>query len=306
MVQCGTFYFLPLFVLWLNLGHALAQERQLLYPKSLSGQLQDIAGMIRNPKSQKIPYDQLTWKTDYFVRITARRHILTENNDLQDNAILGTKPFVFVTTPESVYSRSLLEIYEDIGYGATDIIRWQRNEDMVAIVFRYLEENPISEVRDGQLPNDWDKKVYIPTWDNVFALFSRLANSATTEPTKQEEIPYEKTFFKSDAERAFVWGFPGEGKQRIKTTGYAGLKAIGGADWEYRKLLENKLSIFEHFQGNGRTHNEVLNQPEAGLIEFVGPNQKIKALPKVAIIHLGQLTIEDTYSAGSTPSLTAR
>ncbi len=105
----------------------------------------------------------------------------------------------------------------------------------------------------------------------------------------------------------FVLGFPERGKERIKKASYTELKAIGGADWVYRSLLESKLSVFEHFRGNGRTHNEVLDpegvQPEAGLIEFVGPNRKLKDLPEVAIIHLGRLNIEDTYGvkAASSP-----
>jgi hypothetical protein len=76
------------------------------------------------------------------------------------------------------------------------------------------------------------------------------------------------------------------------------LKAAGGSDWKYRKLLEQKLSIFEHFRGNGYTQNEVRDPEgvESGLIEFVGANWKIKDFPEVAIIHLGKLTIKDTYS----------
>ena len=37
--------------------------------------------------------------------------------------------------------------------------------------------------------------------------------------------------------------------------------------------------------------------PDAGVVELVGPNRKISELHEVAIIHLGQLIIEDTYSA---------
>ena len=42
-----------------------------------------------------------------------------------------------------------------------------------------------------------------------------------------------------------------------KTVSYYQLKGIGGSDWVYRQLLQSKLSTFEHFRGNGRTHNEV-------------------------------------------------
>jgi hypothetical protein len=307
MATPRTAFGFALLVLWLGFGHALAQERELLYPTSVVGKLQRIVATMRQLSTQKIPYEQISRTTEYFVRIAPRKHVLTENNTIQDSAILGTKPLVFVTIPESVYGRSLLEIYADIGYEAEDIIRWQRNEDMIAIVFRYPEEIGVSAVRDGRLPDNWDKKVYVPTWDNVFALFSQLADSATVEPNKRGEFAPEWLFFRSSAEKGFVLGFPDAGKERIKTAGYTGLRAVGGADWVYRQLLETKLSIFEHFRGNGRTHNEVSDpagqQPEAGLLEFVGPNRKIKMLPEVAIVHLGRLTIEDTYSAGGTASV---
>jgi hypothetical protein len=306
MATRRTVFWLALLIGWLGFGHALAQERELLYPTSVSGKLQEIVGKMRQLGGQKIPYDQITRTTEYFVRIAPRKHVLTENNAVQDGAILGTKPLVFVTIPESVYGRSLLELYEDIGYEAEDIIRWQRNEDMVAIVFRYPEEIALSAVRDGRLPDNWDKKVYVPTWDNVFVLFSQLAESATVEPSRQGEFAPDRLFFRSPGEKAFVSGFPEAGKERIRTTSYTSLRAAGGADWAYRQLLESKLSIFEHFRGNGRTHNEVRDpqglHPEAGLLEFVGPNWKIKALPEVAIIDLGRLTIEDTYSVGGTVS----
>jgi hypothetical protein len=147
----------------------------------------------------------------------------------------------------------------------------------------------------------------------MFVLFERLAENATIDPQKRGEFTPERTFFRSGAEKMFVLGFPERGKERIKKAskaspgpGYAELKAIGGADWVYRSLLESKLSVFEHFRGNGRTHNEVLDpeglDPEAGLIEFVGPNRKIKDLPEVAIIHLGRLAIEDTFGVKAEPS----
>ena len=265
---------LPFLVLFLGLSQASAQERDLLYFRSLSGKLNDVVGAIRDPGSKKVPYEQLTVGTDYFVRIAPRKHLLTDQNNVQDGAILGTKPFVFVTTPESLHGRSLLEIYEDIGYEAEDIIRLQRNEDMVAVVFRYPDSITISDVRNGR----------------------------TVEPGKQGEFAPERLFFRSEAERAFILGYPEEGKCRIKKTRYAALCANGGSDWVYRKLLEAKLSIFEHFQGNGRTHNGVLDpddlQSEAGLLEFVGPNRKIKDLPEVAVIHLGRLVIESRFGAG--------
>ncbi|HVI72762.1 MAG TPA: hypothetical protein VM656_14910, partial [Pyrinomonadaceae bacterium] len=66
-------------------------------------------------------------------------------------------------------------------------------------------------------------------------------------------------------------------------------------------LLESKLSVFEHFRGNGETQNEVCD-PDAqqpGLLELIGPNMRIADLPEVAIIHLGKLMMEDCYSSQS-------
>ncbi len=305
---------LLLFLLVSLIGAARADEvkkRELLYHGPSSEKLKEIVGMLRDPENnKKIPYPEFTRTTDYFVRIAPRKPILTENNEVQPGAILGTKPLVFVTTPECIRGRTLLEIYEDIGYEAEDIIRWQRDQDMVAIVFRFPKEISYSNVTDGRFPEDWDKKVYVPTWENVNSLFSQLANCGTIEPEKKGEFAPERTFFRSQAEKGFVLGFPEDGKRRLKTIPYATLRTIGGADWVYRKLLEDKLSVFEHFEGNGWTHNELLDpdnlNPEAGLLEFVGPNMKIKNLPEVAIIHLGRLSVEDTYSARGIPSSVGR
>ena len=283
----------------LGLGEVSAQERELLQRVQPSDELNAICMQIRDVTRDKIPYNRLTRTTNYFVRIAPRKVILTESGDLRDEAILGTRPFVFLTTPGSIYGKSLLEIYEDIGYEAEDIIRWQRNEEMVAIVFRYPVGISLSGVLDGQLSQRWSDWVYVPTWDNMFVLFDRLAENATIDPQKRGEFAPERSFFRSGAEKMFVQGFPERGKERIKKTPYADLKALGGADWVYRSLLESKLSVFEHFRRNGRTHNEVLDpeglEPEAGLIEFVGPNRKIKDLPEVAIIYLGRLAIEDLF-----------
>ena len=96
----------------------------------------------------------------------------------------STKPFVFLTTPESIFGRSLLEIYADIGYEAEDIIRFQRNEDMVAILFRYPDDITLSKVADGNLDTDWPNRIYATTWDNILSLFTRLAQDKGSELCK--------------------------------------------------------------------------------------------------------------------------
>ncbi len=75
----------------------------------------------------------------------------------------------------------------------------------------------------------------------------------------------------------------------------------GGPDWEYRKLLEDKLSVFAHFRGTGRTLNVVLDpymtKPDTGVFEYLGPNAALKDLPEVAVVHLGSLKVEETHPA---------
>ena len=81
------------------------------------------------------------------------------------------------------------------------------------------------------------------------------------------------------------------------------LQGVGGSDWEYRKLLEDSLSVFEHFRGDGWTENELLEYRDKPvpprLREVVAPNMKINGLSEIAIIHLGKLSIEDSYSNGA-------
>ena len=131
---------------------AAAQERELLYSKSASSELQEITATIRNLKSAVTPGDQLTRKTEYFVRIAPRKYVVMADGKLQDGARLGSKPFVFMTTPESVNGLSLLDIYAGIGYEAEDIIRWQRDEDMVMIVFRYPKEVAFTDTTMAAFP----------------------------------------------------------------------------------------------------------------------------------------------------------
>jgi hypothetical protein len=291
--------FLPalLLVLLSSVG-VEAKKRELLYSKSASGKLPEIIATIRNGKSTITPSAQLTRKTEYFVRIAPRKYIFTPEGKLQDGARLGGTPFVFMSTPESVYGLSLLDIYVGIGYEAEDIIRWQRDEDMVMMIFKYPSEIAASEITNGRLPADWDKKVLIPTWPNVLSLFQLLA---TPRPVTQPLAP-ERTLVLTDAEREFVLGFSADRKQRITKIAYAVIKAEGGPDWQYRSLLEQKLSVFEHFRGNGETQNEVSDPDgvKAGLLEFVGPNWSLKELPELAIVHLGKLTMKDSYDGGCT------
>lgn len=289
-------------LLFFGLGVVHAKQRALLYRKSLSVPIQKLAKSIRNPRSIKVPSKQLPPADRYFVRIAPRDAVLTSDNKLKKKPVPvlagPAKPFVFLTTPESIFGRSLLEIYEGIGYEAESIIRDSRNQDMVAILFRYPEGVSVSTLRDGNLPDDWSRWIYPTTWDNVFSLFSQLVQDEGS--CNKCDVPAKRICLPNN-QSAFVLGFPPESKERLSTTKYAVLKATGGSDWEYRNLLESKLSVFEHFRGNGETQNEVFD-PDAqqpGLLELIGPNMKIEDLPEVAIIHLGKLLIEDCYSSAS-------
>ena len=301
--RCKTVLFACAVVILAPAG-GFTQERKLLYPRELAGKLDTVVQPLLNPKAEQLPYNKLTAATNYYVRIAPKSAILNDQNEILDTAILGTRPFVFVTTPDSIQGRSLLTIYEDIGYEGADIIRWQRNLDMVAIVFRFPDAVTRANVTDGTLPDDWETKAYVPTWANMFSLFSRLAEKAEIDPTKKGQFAPTRLFFASEAERQLVVNFPSAGKRRIQKTDYAVLKATDGADWVYRELLENKLSVFAHFRGNGRTHNVVMDpgglNPEDGLIEMVGPNQRVKALPEVAVIGLGRLLIEQSVAPAPT------
>ena len=275
-------------------------QRDLLYPPGLDGELAEVVAPIRDLGAPTVPYEALERQGEYLVRIAPRQYVLDADNQLLDNAILGTKPMVFVTTPESLHGKPLLDIYLDIGYEAEDIIRWQRDTDMVAIVFRYPASVEFTPVLDGDLPTPVTDYVIVPTWDNMFTLFARLSENAEIKSGQEGEFQPTTLFFRDEAERQLVLGFPASGEQRIKDTGYITLRENGGSDWAYRDLLEKKLSVFEHFRGNGRTLNEIVDprgvHHEAGLLEFVGPNYRLKELPEVAVVHLGALTLGTDYA----------
>ena len=296
-------------------GSIYAHDRALLYPKVLrSRQMQDLVKIIRNLHSDQVPLENLPSPSGYFVRIVPRRLVLTDNDELNEKyAVLGapSKPFIFLTTPESIFGKSLMEIYADIGYEAEDIIRNQRNEDMVAILFRYPDNIKLSWVEDGNLESDWPNRIYATTWANIFSLFPRLVQDKDTEPCQPS--PYPSTRICLAKEKVeFVLNFPEgreecptEGRYCVRKSGYRRLQALGGNNWKYRALLEDSLSVFEHFRGDGWTENELLERRDkpapARLREVVAPNMKIAGLAEVAIIHLGRLTIEDGYSVSHEP-----
>ncbi len=291
-------YILFIFLFLIFFAQNLISQREILYLKNPSDNLKLIAEKIRDGSNF---YDTNSFlnKKQYFIRIAMKKFSIDENNQIPENAFLGTKPFVFFTVPESIYGKNILDIYLDIGYEAEDIIRWQKNQDMVAIVFCYDNTISISKEQNGQLPENWKKYVYIPTWKNSLAIFTKLASDAKVEAHKQGEFAPENLFFKTEIEKNFVVNYPEEAKKRVMSVPYSELKITGGADWVYRAFLEKKLSLFEHFRGNGRTINEIVDpdgtQQESGVLEFLGPNIKISELEEIAIIYLGRLSILESY-----------
>lgn len=279
---------------------ACAEKRAILYKASPSAAVQQAADKISDPATPKVDYAKLVREGDVFVRIGPRDKTLTETNALSAGALLGIKPYVFFTTPESVYGKSLLDIYLDIGYEAEDVINRQRGQDMVAIVFRFPDMVKVSGVVDGALPDNWNAFVYSPTWENVFALFDQLAAKATIDPAKASGsfAPW-GLVFASAAERDFAMDFPSEARTRVKTSRYRKLGVMGGEDWRYRQLLEQKLSLMEHFCGDGHTRNELFDPDcttnKSGILEFVGPNQKLPELKDLVVVHLGKLDMGDSY-----------
>lgn len=277
--------------------HAFSADRAILYPPAPEGTLLEIASSVRNTATPKLPPEANLQSSGYFVRIAPLQYILSADRKLLTSAILGTKPFVFLATPEGIYGKQLLEIYLDIGYEAEDIIHWQRDVEMAAIIFKYQAPVTLSPVSDGKLPEKWQQFIYTTTWDNVFALFPALAADAPIQPDAKGEYMPKQLFFRSAAEKQFVLGFPEAGKQRIRSVEYNTLKYTGGSDWVYRELLEKKLSIFEHFRGTGRTINEIIDprgqQSLSGILEFVAPNANLNDLAEIAVVSLGKLTITE-------------
>jgi hypothetical protein len=287
-------------------GTLYAQQRTVLYSKSSSPRMQELAKVLADPHSAKVSLDQLPKPDRYFVRITERRFVLTADNQLSPTAVLAgpARPFAFLTTPEGFFGKSLLEIYGDIGYEAEDMIRHQRNADMVVVLFRYPDNVNLSAAKNGNLGRDWRNQIYPTTWDNVLSLFTRLVQDERSPACKQSQTPSPNICLPA-GDRAFVMRFQGAAKRQLrkKTKAYAVLHATGGPLWRYRRLLEDNLSLFEHFRGDGRTENELLDsrdaEPQGRLYEVVGPNKKLCDLAEVVIIHLGKLLIEDCYSTVS-------
>lgn len=285
----------------------LAQGRTLLYPANaaeLSAELQDMVNKIIDPSTKKVWLDGMA-PGKYFARLTEKRFVVSSDGTRNDGAVLGSKPFVFITVPQTFYGRELFEAYSSLGYGVENVLANSRKQQ-VLMVFRYPDEIQLTPVQNGQIPaENFRSHIYVPVWPNVFPLFTRLSRDAVIASGGFH--PYD-VVFSNQREKMFVLGFPREGRRRIIHSSYTELEAEGGADFVYRGLLDAKMSMNNHFLGTGKTKNTVLGGE--GVLEFIGPNMRlftpysddrhnIPALAEVAVIDMGAIvTYVHTFDGG--------
>ena len=82
---------------------------------------------------------------------------------------------------------------------------------------------------------------------------------------------------------------------RLGHTVLLGARDSGGADWDYRSILERTLAAAEHFTGDGTSKPTLVGAGKTprGYPEFLGPNRQLTALPELAVIDLGALRIAE-------------
>lgn len=270
------------------------RERALLYSRNASPELRQLVAALarRAPLPPDVP-----GCPKYFVRVLDRDAVL-DGAVPRQGARLGRRPFVFVTTPAGISGRSLLDIELGLGYEASYVLRPGANAGKVAVIFRYASDVGFHDRTDGAIGDaGWEDRVVIPSWANVFALLRLLAfKDLPPKPASVDAIarhaqsPDDSCF--CDDDRYFVIGFDETGYERVRTIEYAALRAAGGSEWRYRRLLERQLGCSELFAGTGRTFNET-EGPDAP--EFVGPNRALYELAEIAILDLGVLDLRDSY-----------
>lgn len=271
------------------------RPRELLYP----GRVDDVPAPIR-PYVAKLlaadqsPVDAVDAKpAGVFARVVSRKHVL--DGGLKTDGTLGGRPFVFVTVPEALYGRTLLQVFSAIGYSADAVLTGQLGEEKVVVVFRWEGAITAHPGRDGCLPAAWDTAVYPATWGNLLALVDRMAGDERWHQVEQKGEPADpaRLRLRSVKERHFLLGFPDAGKERVRSVTYHALQEAGGADWEYRRFLERAMSAAEHFTGDGMSKPTIVGdaKPPAGFPEFLGPNRALAALPEVAVVGLGTLVV---------------
>jgi hypothetical protein len=241
------------------------------------------------------PADTVACKpTGVFARVVSRKHV-TLKDGRAPVGFLGVRPFVFVTLPEALDGRSLLDVFSAIGYGADDVLAGQLGEEKVALVFRWNDPTVLHPGRAGELPEQWQTAVYPATWDNLFALVERMAGDKDWHSVGAKGGPpdFTRVGFASDRERSFVSGFSEAGKARVRAASYHALRETRGADWEYRDFLGRALGASEHFTGDGATKPTfAAGGKPAGFPEYLGPNRPLAEIKELAVIGLGAVRIE--------------
>ncbi len=269
----------------------LVPARQEEVPKTL----QPFVARLLSPEQKPVEPAGLG-PAGVFVRVVSRRYVL-EGSKLKDDGWLGSAPFVFLTLPQALYGRSLLGVFSAIGYTAEEVLAGQLGEEKVAVVFAFagvrLHDGP-----DGKLPAQWGRTIYPATWNNLFALAGKLASDSATYQVVAADRPAftpTRLQLRSPREAGFLLGFPDAGKKRIVSRSYQALRAGGGADWAYRRILERSLGAAEHFRGDGFLQPTFVRpgKDARGFPEFLGPNRKVAALPDVAVIGLGALEVSE-------------
>lgn len=111
----------------------------------------------------------------YFARLTEKRFVMSSNGARNDGAVLGVKPFVFITVPQTFYGRGLFEGYSSLGYGVENVLA-NSHKQQALIVFRYPDEIQLNPVKNGNIPADnFRSHIYVPVWPNVFPFFTVYA-----------------------------------------------------------------------------------------------------------------------------------
>ena len=268
--------------------------RRLVHPRDLSDVHPTVRPYVEGLLTRDKPFNpDAVVRGGVFLRVVSRAYAVDDRGEITDRAWLGSRPFVFLTTPEAAYGRTLLQTFSAIGYDPEDALEAEAGEDKVAVVFTYQDGMPTAGARACPLPDAWGRHVYPATWDNLFALAGRLAAGADRVKILAEGSPFtpDQLLLRSERERSFLLGFPDAGRRRVAATPYGTLQDVGGADWEYRQLLERTLGASEHFRGDGLTKLTRSGQRPGrpGYPEFLGPNAKLRDLPAVAVVSLGSL-----------------
>lgn len=207
---------------------ALAEGRTLLYPANadeLSEELRGMADKIIDPNTKKVWLDDMQ-PGKYFARLTEKRFIIASDGARNDGAVLGVRPYVFITVPQTFYGRQLFEGYSSLGYGVENVLANSRKQQAL-MVFRYPDDIQLSPVRNGKIPaENFRSYIYVPVWPNVFPLFTKLSRNAVIATGGFH--PYD-VVFANQRDRMFALSFPKAGRERIKIASYTELEAAGGA-----------------------------------------------------------------------------